>query len=136
MTQQQFDELALKVAKKTWFALVMQPTSPTECEVYPAPHSEQSIIEFANRLRDEWVKGLEPVAWRFSKGPITKLDSWPHGGNWEPLYTHPTPAMPGGKYLDDKTYALQIKEAWETGFRRGLREGKPAPKYKEVDYED
>lgn len=28
----------------------------------------------------------EPIAWRFDKGPITKLDVWPHGGNWEPLY--------------------------------------------------
>ena len=30
-----------------------------------------------------------PVAWRFSKGTITKLDSCPHGGNWQPLYTRP-----------------------------------------------
>lgn len=28
----------------------------------------------------------EPVAYRFSKGPITKLDSWKHGGGWKPLY--------------------------------------------------
>lgn len=28
----------------------------------------------------------EPVAWIFSKGPITKLDVCPHGGNWKPLY--------------------------------------------------
>ena len=28
----------------------------------------------------------EPVAWMFSKGTITKLDTWEHGGNWKPLY--------------------------------------------------
>ncbi len=33
------------------------------------------------------MKGFEPVAYRFSKGTITKLDSWPHGGNWEKLFT-------------------------------------------------
>lgn len=35
----------------------------------------------------------DPVAWRFSKGTITKLDSCPHGGNWQPLYTRPQPDL-------------------------------------------
>lgn len=44
------------------------------------------------RPQPEPVKD-EPVAWRFSKGTITKLDSCPHGGNWQPLYTRPQPDL-------------------------------------------
>ena len=29
----------------------------------------------------------EPVAWRFDRPGISKLDSWPHGGDWERLHT-------------------------------------------------
>ena len=29
----------------------------------------------------------KPVAWRFERPGISKLDSWPHGGDWERLYT-------------------------------------------------
>jgi len=28
----------------------------------------------------------EPVAWSFEAEGIHKLDIWPHGGKWEPLY--------------------------------------------------
>lgn len=39
----------------------------------------------------DWMREQlgEPVAYRFSKGTITKLDSWPHGGNWQPLFKQP-----------------------------------------------
>lgn len=30
---------------------------------------------------------MEPVAYIFSKGAITKLDTWKHGGHWKALYT-------------------------------------------------
>ena len=44
---QQFDELALKVAKE-----------------YDFHYSQESnALAFARSLREEWVKGLEPVAW-------------------------------------------------------------------------
>ena len=42
-----FEELAMKVAEDTWGK-----------GIYP-----QSTVDFANRLREEWVKQLEPVAW-------------------------------------------------------------------------
>lgn len=29
------------------------------------------------------------VAYRFDKGPITKLDTWKRGGNWKPLIVKP-----------------------------------------------
>ena len=32
------------------------------------------------------LKNQEPVAWRFERPGISKLDVWPHGGEWEPLY--------------------------------------------------
>ena len=46
----------------------------------------------AQAEKQEPVKDA-PVAWRFSKGTITKLDSCPHGGNWQPLYIHPQPDL-------------------------------------------
>ena len=49
---------------------------------------EQAIL---NKLRE-----VEPVAWRFSSGTITKLDSWPHGGNWKLLFEHSAPSVPKG----------------------------------------
>lgn len=54
----------------------------------------QDDLQFARAIEAAVIKNLreqEPVAWRFSKGTITKLDSWPHGGNWQPLYLHPKP---------------------------------------------
>ena len=54
------------------------------------------VKEFKEMLaqaeKQEPVKDA-PVAWRFSKGTITKLDSCPHGGNWQPLYIHPQPDL-------------------------------------------
>ena len=69
-----FDALALKVAKT----------------LYGSDHDYAipSEITFARRLREEWLKGMEPVT------------------------------------LTKDTYALQIKEAWESGFRCGLREAR------------
>jgi uncharacterized membrane-anchored protein len=32
------------------------------------------------------LKNQEPVAWRFERPGISKLDVWKHGGDWEPLY--------------------------------------------------
>lgn len=58
---------------------------------------EISYRSFARAIEAAVLKRLgeqEPIAWRFSKGPITKLDSWPHGGNWKPLYEHPAPPKP------------------------------------------
>ena len=39
----------------------------------------------------EKLKAQEPEAYKFSAPGITKLDSWPHGGKWYPLYRHPLP---------------------------------------------
>ena len=51
MKAEDFDALALKVAK----------------EMYDSATSTMSLqsgaTEFARRLREEWLKGMEPVAW-------------------------------------------------------------------------
>ena len=49
----------------------------------------KQLIEAAVLAEKQKPVKDEPVAWRFSKGTITKLDSCPHGGNWQPLYIHP-----------------------------------------------
>lgn len=55
----------------------------------------KQLIEDAAKAQAEKQEPVKdaPVAWRFSKGTITKLDSCPHGGNWQPLYTRPQPDL-------------------------------------------
>jgi len=59
----------------------------TTSECYPDREHFARAIEAA--VLKKLSEQNEPVAWRFSKGTITKLDSWPHGGNWQPLFKLP-----------------------------------------------
>lgn len=73
--------------------LKMRCGGPGMCEVCSADFARLNQIELSQAVpKQEPVKDA-PVAWRFSKGTITKLDSCPHGGNWQPLYTRPQPDL-------------------------------------------
>ena len=50
------DEQIIEMARKSWFAIISQPTSPTTVERYPAPHDEQSIITFARLIAQRQIE--------------------------------------------------------------------------------
>jgi len=63
----------------------------------------------------------EPVAWMFEfpdKRVKPKFDSAPHGGNWQPLYTHPQPDAYG--------YAKRLAEAiWKKHYQSTAPQWEP-----------
>ncbi len=54
MTPEQHDALTLKVAKEVY-----------DC-AFDVSGQRQRVLEFARRLREEWVKELDPVAWEYT----------------------------------------------------------------------
>ena len=81
----------------------MQPNTSAFAVRSPAITSLRQAIEQAEKQERKCencgefgpcCQKQEPVAWMFEfpdKRLAPKFDSVPHGGNWQPLYTHPQP---------------------------------------------
>lgn len=75
---QQFDELAMKVAEEVWGPMYL----------------DVRVFAFARRLREEWVKGLEPVI----------VASFDDEGYLDGAHFRMKKGMPAGNY---KLYTLE-----------------------------
>ena len=58
-----------------------------EAEIDRVTAERDKLAAELKALRDNKVALPKPVAWRFNRPGISKLDAWPHGGDWERLYT-------------------------------------------------
>lgn len=86
MTTKEFDELALKVAKE------LLDTSPIGYEINVTGYEinvTNLFLDYARRLREEWVKGLEPKDYLLKSVPMfqTQLLEGQNPEKWHALYT-------------------------------------------------
>ncbi len=76
ISKERFGQIALEVAVKL------------DCydDYYFTRHD---AIQFAHTLLKKVQAECEVVGYRFDKGPVTKIDTWPHGGKWKKLIALP-----------------------------------------------